>query len=309
MVVTSSFRPTPNRDLHIGSIWNAVANWLWARQTGGEFVLVMDDLWAEYATCWTTGYDPHWLLPRYLEDLTWFGLTPDRVEWSLANRERHVWANSKLGYREPQTIGAIPFGAPERVNRRSADYFHDRVWEAAPATALTPYYLTCCVVDDHDFGITGWIAGMDLMPAWNLCLDLYARLGFSPPDIDWHHTFRVAEESVKISKTNERERTVRNYREAGYDPDRILETLLECNRRSRMARLADNVIPAGTLELDPIGTLKWENGIGQDIIADAQPDTDLPSPWRKAVREEWMSRYDGLTRVTIAEQYRASLVP
>jgi glutamyl-tRNA synthetase len=63
------FAPSPTGHLHVGNIRAALHNWLWARQTGGRFLLRLDDTdlersRAEYAD-------------SIRADLTWLGLLPD----------------------------------------------------------------------------------------------------------------------------------------------------------------------------------------------------------------------------------------
>jgi glutamyl-tRNA synthetase len=68
MTVTR-FAPSPTGNLHIGNIRTAILNWLFARSTGGRFVLRIDDTDVERSE------------ERYVDsiraDLAWLGLTPD----------------------------------------------------------------------------------------------------------------------------------------------------------------------------------------------------------------------------------------
>jgi len=68
MTVTR-FAPSPTGNLHIGNIRTAILNWLFARSTGGRFVLRIDDTDVERSE------------DRYVDsiraDLAWLGLTPD----------------------------------------------------------------------------------------------------------------------------------------------------------------------------------------------------------------------------------------
>jgi glutamyl-tRNA synthetase len=68
MTVTR-FAPSPTGLLHVGNIRAALHNWLWARKTGGRFVLRIDDTDAERSE------------ERFVEairrDLDWLGLSPD----------------------------------------------------------------------------------------------------------------------------------------------------------------------------------------------------------------------------------------
>ena len=68
MTVTR-FAPSPTGLLHVGNIRAALHNWLWARKTGGRFVLRIDDTDAARSE------------ERFVEairrDLAWLGLEPD----------------------------------------------------------------------------------------------------------------------------------------------------------------------------------------------------------------------------------------
>lgn len=71
MIVTR-FAPSPTGKLHIGNIRTAILNWLFARSSGGRFVLRIDDTDVERSE------------ERYVDsiraDLAWLGLTPDGEE-------------------------------------------------------------------------------------------------------------------------------------------------------------------------------------------------------------------------------------
>jgi glutamyl-tRNA synthetase len=68
MTVTR-FAPSPTGNLHIGNIRTAILNWLFARSTGGRFMLRIDDTDGERSE------------EQYVEairaDLAWLGLVPD----------------------------------------------------------------------------------------------------------------------------------------------------------------------------------------------------------------------------------------
>ena len=68
MTVTR-FAPSPTGRLHVGNIRTALHNWLWARQSGGRFVLRLDDTDAARSE------------ERFVDairaDLDWLGMTPD----------------------------------------------------------------------------------------------------------------------------------------------------------------------------------------------------------------------------------------
>ena len=68
MIVTR-FAPSPTGRLHVGNIRTALHNWLWARKTGGRFLLRLDDTDAARSE------------ERFVEairaDLTWLDMVPD----------------------------------------------------------------------------------------------------------------------------------------------------------------------------------------------------------------------------------------
>ncbi len=87
MTVTR-FAPSPTGYLHIGNLRAALFNWLIARKAGGTFILRLDDT------------DPERSKESYVdaikEDLTWLGLTWDRVERQSERLDRYEAAAEKL---------------------------------------------------------------------------------------------------------------------------------------------------------------------------------------------------------------------
>ena len=69
MTVITRFAPSPTGRLHVGNIRTALHNWMWARKTGGRFLLRIDDTDAERSA------------ERFVDairaDLDWLGLTSD----------------------------------------------------------------------------------------------------------------------------------------------------------------------------------------------------------------------------------------
>lgn len=63
------FAPSPTGALHIGGVRTALYNYLLARQTGGSFILRIEDTDQTRYVPGAEGY--------ILEALTWFGLEPD----------------------------------------------------------------------------------------------------------------------------------------------------------------------------------------------------------------------------------------
>jgi len=66
------FAPSPTGRIHIGNARTAILNWLFARKSGGQFVLRYDDT--------DTARSTAEFARGIAEDLAWMGIVPDRVE-------------------------------------------------------------------------------------------------------------------------------------------------------------------------------------------------------------------------------------
>src|SRR4029079_4876555 len=87
------FAPSPTGYLHIGGVRTALFNWLWARKTGGTFILRIEDTDRERSTPENEQI--------ILRDMRWLGLTWD---------EGPVSAGSPVG--GPVSAGS-PVGVPD----------------------------------------------------------------------------------------------------------------------------------------------------------------------------------------------------
>jgi len=76
MTVLTRFAPSPTGKLHVGNIRTALHNWLWARKSGGRFMLRIDDTDAERS-------EEHFV-EAIRADLAWLGLVPDGEECQSA---------------------------------------------------------------------------------------------------------------------------------------------------------------------------------------------------------------------------------
>ena len=270
---STSFRPTPYRDLHVGGAWNAYLNWCLARRSGGEFVLVVDDLWMELAACAFGGFPADVAAERYVEDLEWLGIKPDRVEFSLSNRERHRWAAKKLGYHVPLIIGASPGHAQVHRCMYDPTGFSDHLGPGPGGEGQVPrfdltfcgWYMAACAIDDIDFRIGAWIAGEDMRDYHAWCLDAYERLGYNAPYMMFHPCVKRQESLEKISKTPRDPIVevpgtgIRALRAAGYTAQQIITTLKECSARSWAKGQECVILPRGVLEPGRVKTLRYRN--------------------------------------------------
>jgi len=87
MTVTR-FAPSPTGFLHVGNLRAALFNYAIARKAGGTFVLRLDDTDPERST--------QEFADAIKEDLTWLGLTWDKIETQSSRLDRYVSAAERL---------------------------------------------------------------------------------------------------------------------------------------------------------------------------------------------------------------------
>ncbi len=87
-MTTTRFAPSPTGYLHIGNLRAALFNYAIARQAGGTFILRIDDTDQERSR------DEY--IDAIQEDLTWLGLTWDRIEYQSKRMDRYAAAKQRL---------------------------------------------------------------------------------------------------------------------------------------------------------------------------------------------------------------------
>jgi glutamyl-tRNA synthetase len=108
MTVVTRFAPSPTGYLHIGGARTALFNWLYARHTGGRFLLRIEDTDRERST--------EAAVQAIFDGLNWLGLAPDETPvFQHARADRHREAVDQLlaggrAYRDwltPQELEAL----------------------------------------------------------------------------------------------------------------------------------------------------------------------------------------------------------
>lgn len=87
-MTTTRFAPSPTGYLHIGNLRAALFNYAIARQNGGDFVLRIDDTDQERSK------DEY--IQGIKDDLTWLGISWDRVEHQSSRMDMYLDAKQKL---------------------------------------------------------------------------------------------------------------------------------------------------------------------------------------------------------------------
>jgi glutamyl-tRNA synthetase len=254
------FAPSPTGFLHVGSGHSALANWLFARQNGGEFLLRIEDTDAERNR-------PE-LVDNVLEMLEWLGLHWDGTPPKQSERgELYADAAAKL-----VASGAVYAcdctGEVVQARNKAAGgkpgydgFCRDRGLEPGPGRALrfrtpregrtgwddlvrgeisfansdiedfvvvrgngAPMFLLANSFDDADMGITHVIRGEDHVNSTPKYLLLLDALGLGRPEAFAHMPLLVNEGRKKLSKRRD-DVSVADYRERGYLPEAMVNYL------------------------------------------------------------------------------------
>jgi glutamyl-tRNA synthetase len=124
MTVRVRFAPSPTGYLHIGSARTALFNWLYARRTGGKFLLRIEDTDLQRSTEESTR--------SILEGLEWLGLNYDEeIVFQSDNADKHRQAALRLveegkAYRdftpkEQRADATVKQGIAERARQHAAE--------------------------------------------------------------------------------------------------------------------------------------------------------------------------------------------
>jgi glutamyl-tRNA synthetase len=254
------FAPSPTGFLHVGSGHSALANWLVARQAGGEFLLRIEDTDAERNR-------PE-LVGNVLEMLEWLGLTWDGEPVYQSQRgELYAEAIGRLveagaAYYCDQTPEQIQARARERGGKPGYDgYSRDRGLGPGPDRVLrfrtpdegrtgwddlvrgevsfanadledfviarsngAPMFLLANAFDDADMGITHVIRGEDHVNGTPKYLLLLEALGLPRPQAFAHMPLLVNEGRKKLSKRRD-DVSMADYRARGFLPEAMVNYL------------------------------------------------------------------------------------
>ncbi|HEU5261751.1 MAG TPA: glutamate--tRNA ligase [Gemmatimonadales bacterium] len=195
------FAPSPTGYLHVGGARTALFNWLYARRTGGKFLLRIEDTDKQRST------EEHTRV--ILDGLTWLGLDWDEDPvFQGARVQRHQEVADKLlaegkAYMED---GAIRFRLPsgeiawdDAVHGRISFQGEDIKDFVILRSDRTPIYNFAVVVDDLDMKITHVLRGDDHISNTPKQIALYRALG-APLPVFGHVPMINGPDGKKLSK-------------------------------------------------------------------------------------------------------------
>ena len=213
------FAPSPTGALHIGGARTALYNWLVARQSGGAFVLRIEDTDRERST------------PENVEQiydaLRWLELDWDEGPFSQAERaDRHRQEIDRLLEEGHAYLdeGAVRLRVPDEgsttvhdVIRGEIVFEHQAIDDFVIARSDgSPLYNLAVAVDDRDMGITHVIRGADHISNTPRQLMILEALGSEPP-VFAHLPLLHGPDGKKLSKRHGAA-SVQELRETGYLP-------------------------------------------------------------------------------------------
>ncbi|MGB2630766.1 MAG: glutamate--tRNA ligase [Candidatus Omnitrophota bacterium] len=226
-MVIVRFAPSPTGYLHLGSARTALFNWLYARRTGGKFLLRIEDTDRERS-------DEKYL-KEILEDLKWMGLDWDE-EPIYQSKRFDVYrekAEKILGggkaYREGD---AIIFKVEKGRTIEVDDIIHGRITfntdeikdQVMIKSDGSPAYNFCCVVDDAYLNITHIIRGDDHISNTPKQILFYEAMGLEPPRFA-HIPLMMGTDGAKLSKRHGGV-SVEEYKDEGFLPEALANYLL-----------------------------------------------------------------------------------
>ncbi|MEM6821968.1 MAG: glutamate--tRNA ligase family protein [Verrucomicrobiota bacterium] len=241
------FAPSPTGLFHVGSARTALFNWLYARNTGGVFVLRIEDTDHERNTPealealikgmrwlgldWDEGpeaggdYGPYFQSERtsiydeYIEKLKASGRTyeKDGALYFKLEGERYTEFDSHLG-REVEKVKSAPQVIDDMIRGR-VERAEERDFVIVRSSGEPVFHLVN-VVDDLTMGITHVIRGEDHLSNTSKHCELFRALGEEPPKFAHIPLILKYSGKGKMSKRDEGA-LVEQYIEQHYVPDAV----------------------------------------------------------------------------------------
>ena len=230
------FAPSPTGKVHIGNIRAAIYNWLFARHTGGKFLLRVEDTDLERST-------PE-AIQVLFDCMRWLGLDYDEeVFYQTKNVKRHLAVVDELiasGHayrcektsRDGKTGTVVMFRMPKEgviefddiVKGHMAKKAEDIQDFAIVRSDGSPIFHIANVVDDIDQRVTHIIRGDDHVENTFKHICIFRALGASVPK--YGHLSMIVNQQGKPYSKRDGAAFVGEYREQGYLPEALFNYLL-----------------------------------------------------------------------------------
>jgi glutamyl-tRNA synthetase len=304
MDVRVRFAPSPTGFLHIGSVRTALFNWLYARHTGGTFVLRIEDT--------DIARNTEQSLNTILDGLKWLGLHHDEGPYFQSQRAKIYRQRTRqlldagMAY---ERDGAIRFKMPREpitvpdliagnVTRELADRELQDPDFVIVRSDGNPVFHLVNVVDDLEMKITHVIRGEDHLSNTPKHIALFRAFGVEPPQYA-HIPMILNPDGTKMSKSDPdpgkaRLASLSTYIEDGYVPEAVRNYLCllgwspKDNREKmdieEIKRIFDLPQVLRTNARFDVAKLKWMSGeyihelSMEEFVKRAQPFLRIPGP-------------------------------
>ncbi|NQT23198.1 MAG: glutamate--tRNA ligase [Candidatus Omnitrophica bacterium] len=221
------FAPSPTGYLHLGSARTAIFNWLYARHTGGKFILRIEDTDRERSK--------KEYLDEILEDLKWMGIEWDEGPFAQSEKmdvyrkKAEAILKKDLAYREGN---AIIYKVEKSKIIKISDLIHGEIQfntdeikdQVLIKSDGSPAYNFACVVDDSEMEITHIIRGDDHISNTPKQIMLYEALSLKPPHFA-HMPLMMGKDGAKLSKRHGGV-AVFEYKNEGFLPEALANYLI-----------------------------------------------------------------------------------
>ena len=283
-MVKVRFAPSPTGFLHLGSARTALFNWLYARHTGGEFLLRIEDT--------DKVRSDEKFLKEILEDLAWMGIDWDdkpvfqSKRFDVYREEAEKILGEGKAYKEGD---AIIFKVEKGRTIEIDDSVHGKISfntdeikdQVMIKSDGSPAYNFCCVVDDAYLKITHIVRGDDHISNTPKQVLFYEAMGLTPP-VFAHMPLMMGADGAKLSKRHGGV-SVEEYRNEGILPEALANYLLllgwspgedrEIISLEEAAKKFDITDISDVQAKFDIQKLRWMNG---EYIMASEAETLLP---------------------------------
>lgn len=226
-MVKVRFAPSPTGFLHLGSARTALFNWLYARHTGGKFLLRIEDT--------DKVRSEKKFLDEILEDLRWLGMDWDEEPLHQSQRfdvyreKAEVILSKGKAYKEGE---AIIFKVEKGRTIEFEDLIHGKIAthtdtikdQVMIKSDGSPTYNFSCVIDDIFLEITHVLRGDDHISNTPKQILFYEALGLNPPKFG-HMPLILGPDGAKLSKRHGGV-SVEEYKKEGFMPEALANYLI-----------------------------------------------------------------------------------
>jgi glutamyl-tRNA synthetase len=231
MSIRVRFAPSPTGNVHIGNIRAAIFNWLFARHSGGQFLLRVEDTDRERSTAEA--------IRTLLDVMAWLGLDYDEPPvYQSAQTARHLAVAEKLlsqgaAYRENKEGKGecVVFRMPKEGRVEFTDLVKGHLRKKAEDTQDfvlvrsdgNPVFHLANVVDDIDMQISHIIRGDDHVENTFKHIELFRAIGAKPPQ--YAHLPMIVNNQGKPYSKRDGAAFVGEFKDQGFLPEALFNFL------------------------------------------------------------------------------------